>query len=75
MGLKSSLDCCGYMWFLLWVDWEAMAFWERFAANMAFGSSMLCDYYRKNWSRVKDSKDDYARVEATSQWLCLYYTN
>lgn len=75
MGLQSSLSRCGYMWFLPRIDWGMMAFRERFAADMAFGNSMLRDFYRKNWGRVKDSKDDYARIEAAGKWLGLYRTN
>ena len=36
---------------------------------------MLRENYRKNGLRVKDAKDDYARVEAAGQWLARYGSN
>ena len=54
------------------IDWGTMVFRPRIAENMAFTSSMLRENYWKNGLRVKDAKDDYARVKAAGRWLNHY---
>ena len=72
MGLQDTLLGSGYAWLLPRIDWEQLVFRPEFADNIAYASSMLQDTYRKNWARVKDTKDDFGRLEAAGKWLSFY---
>jgi hypothetical protein len=73
MGLKRTTSSLGYAWLLPRVDWEQLEFRRRIAHKIAFTSSMLRDTYRKNWERVRESKDDYVRIEGAGQWIERYW--
>jgi hypothetical protein len=62
----------GYGWLISRIDWEQLQFHHRIGNDVVFASTMLRDNYRANWARVKNSKDDYSRVEAAGKWLALY---
>ena len=73
MGIKQAISHSAYGWFLPRIDWSEMAFHRGIAHKVAFASSMLRDTYRKHGALVRDSKDDYRKVEAAGQWMSCYW--
>ncbi|PMD12913.1 hypothetical protein NA56DRAFT_652194, partial [Hyaloscypha hepaticicola] len=69
MGIKDAIDRCGYGWMLDRIDWERLAFRPEIAAEIAYADNAIRDEYRKNWKEVVQSKGDYTRIEATSQYI------
>jgi hypothetical protein len=69
LGFSVTLPQFGYCWFLPKIDWTHFVFRQGLQGQSLFGNVRMAEAYQARWLAVRESKDDFVKIEAIISWL------
>jgi hypothetical protein len=74
LGMKHTMERCGFGWFLPKFDWTRWRLKTPHAENILVGNLLMHEEYRRRWRAVKDLRDAHIRLDHQAvSWYEQYH--
>lgn len=77
LGFSVTLPQSGYCWFLPKIDWAHFTFRQDLPGQSLnlFSNVHMAEAYQVRWQAVRESKDDFVRLDTIASWLRQYQSS